>query len=276
VALLVKGKNMAKINGYVIWRGASMLDGAPIALVANGFHGASNDKTGAGLIQTYIIRDDMRPTEASRNGADVSVCGDCKHRGEYKDMGGTLARIAKTRRCYVVTVHGPLNAYKSMHSGLYPAMPEHEIAEAFAGRMVRIGAYGDGAAIPEWVWRLMLSNVADWTGYTHQWRNPAAQWMRDYCMASVDSLEEMHEAQAMGWRTFRVAPAVDWTREKTESLCPASKEAGAVIQCDKCLRCSGLKGHGKQSVMIPDHSATANAVKRLKPSVTVRRVAKAA
>lgn len=265
-----------KINGYVIWRGASVLDGAPIALVANGFHGASNDKTGAGLIQTYIIRDDIRPTEASRNGEDVSICGDCKHRGEYEDMGGTLARIAKTRRCYVVTAHGPLNAYKSMHSGLYPAMPEDEIADSFAGRLARIGAYGDGAAIPEWVWRTILSRAAGWTGYTHQWRNPAMQWLKAYCMASVDSIEEMHEAQEMGWRTFRVAPPTGWTKEKGEGLCPASKEAGQATQCDKCLLCSGTEGRGKGSIMIPDHSVMANAVKRRNPSVTVRRVAKAA
>jgi hypothetical protein len=77
-----------------------------------------------------------------------------------------------------------------------------------------------------------------------------------------DTLEEAAEAQARGWRTFRVAPAVGWTREKTEALCPASEEAGKLLQCQDCQYCSGLEGKGTRNIVIPNHSTQARAVKR--------------
>lgn len=65
-------------NGYVIWEGASLLDGQPIALIAT--IKSSNDKTG-NMVQTYIIGQDKSPIEMSRTGEDFSICGGCVHRG---------------------------------------------------------------------------------------------------------------------------------------------------------------------------------------------------
>jgi len=64
-------------NG-VIYRGPSLIDGAPIVVVA--LWSKANRKTG-GMLQTYVIRDDMDPLKASKTGADRAICGDCPHRG---------------------------------------------------------------------------------------------------------------------------------------------------------------------------------------------------
>ena len=46
----------------VIYRGPSLLDGAPIVVIATVTD--TNSKTGA-MVQTYIIRSDMPPTDAN-------------------------------------------------------------------------------------------------------------------------------------------------------------------------------------------------------------------
>ena len=89
-------------TGAILWRGASELDGAPIMVVAAGLNGSRNAKTGAGMVQIYIIRADMAPAEAIRTGADASICGDCMHRGRRLEDGTILDRT-----CYVTIWLGP-------------------------------------------------------------------------------------------------------------------------------------------------------------------------
>jgi hypothetical protein len=68
-------------NSAIIWEGPSMLDGAPIIVIATGLaQDSQNTKTG-NLIQTWIMRADVDPMRAIREGLDASICGDCKHRG---------------------------------------------------------------------------------------------------------------------------------------------------------------------------------------------------
>ena len=52
---------MPNPNGRILYEGPSMLDGAPIVVIATGFAERSgNDKTGA-MIQTWILRADIPP-----------------------------------------------------------------------------------------------------------------------------------------------------------------------------------------------------------------------
>lgn len=234
-------------NGAIIWEGASVIDGAPIMLVATGLKASSrNEKTG-NLIQTWILRADMSPLEAVNSGADESICGACPHRGEIvegKNVG---------RSCYVTVFQAPRSVYESAQRGIYARPSLEESRALFAGRHVRMGAYGDPAAVPFEVWESVLSDAARGTGYTHQWKACDSRFAR-YCMASADNAQEAQEAQAMGYRTFRVgSPAEKFAQG--EFLCPASAQAGRKVNCAQCLACGGTSSPNKASVFIPAHGA---------------------
>jgi hypothetical protein len=68
-------------------------------------------------------------------------------------------------------------------------------------------------------------------------------------MASVDSLDEYTEAQAMGWRTFRVRRQDDAVTDD-EKPCPASEEAGHRTTCRDCGLCCGRERDAKSVVII--------------------------
>lgn len=213
-------------NGYLIYRGPSLLNGAPIiAIVIAHSH---NAKTG-NMAQTYILPDIADgPVAAIRSGRDDSVCGDCKH------------RPVNAGTCYVVVRQGATIVSRAFRAGSYRDMTRYVdiVSEILAGSMVRLGTYGDPAAVPIAVWRELLASMAGWVGYTHQWHRPQAQPLRDLCMASVDSAGELIAARSMGWRTFRVRTA-DEPLEHREGVCPASNEAGHKLQCATCRACDG-------------------------------------
>ena len=230
-------------RGYVIYDGPSMLDGERIVAIVVGLAGSRIVKTGA-MIQTYIIRPDVAPIEAVRAGLDVSICGGCKHRGNGD---------GEERSCYVTLVHGPHNVYKAFLRGIYPAATPVDVGEIIAGRMVRLGTYGDPAAVPFPVWQALVARAAGHTGYSHQWRTLTEAWSR-LVMASVDSVEEMDEAHERGWRTFRVGAE---PVRGVEINCPASEEAGKRAQCVDCLLCMGTTSRSPRSIQIAPHGTGA-------------------
>ena len=232
---------MTKSNGFILWEGDSLLDGSPIVAIAVGTSTRStNSKTG-GMLQTYIIRTDMKPGEAIRAGLDASICGDCVHRGDGH---------GKARTCYV-QMTGPSSVWRCYVSGGYPQATSLE--EVGQGREVRLGTYGDPAAVPAYVWEHLIAWSTGHTGYTHQWRESSA--LMHICMASADNEEQAIEAQAMGWRTFRVA--ADDKQLPGEVLCPASEKAGRKLTCEQCLACCGAGSKRKGSIVIPIHGGTA-------------------
>ena len=249
----------SEANGYVLYEGPSMLDDAPIVVIATGFKaGSTNRKTGE-MVQTYILRQDVEPTEAIRSGADSSICGDCPHRGKVTtDSTGQPRNVGRT--CYVNVGQGPLAVFRTYKAGKYPTAP---FQLPVTGRMVRLGTYGDPAAVPGDVWVNLLDGAAGHTGYTHQWRNPSLSRehlasLRGLCMASADTAEEADHAHAMGWRTFRVSlnPTLDPIR-KGEVLCPASAEAGKKLTCAECKACNGTMTARRGSIYIPAHGGFA-------------------
>lgn len=226
----------------VIYRGPSLIDGAPIVCVA--IYSNRNRKTGA-MLQTYIIRSDINPLEASKTGADVSICGTCPMRGDV--TSDPARKIAANRKCYVNLGQGPLAVFRGLLRGIYPETTRPQDIEALgAGRMVRVGTYGDPAAVPGHVWDSLLKHASSWTAYTHQ-----KPWRPDLAMQSADTLAEAREHWTAGRRTFRVVDSVDDIQAGQEILCPASKEAGARVQCAACGLCKG-SARGK-SIAIPLH-----------------------
>src|SRR5262249_14932544 len=113
----------------------------------------------------------------------------------------------------------------------------------FRDRFVRLGSYGDPAAVPLDVWEMVCGAAAHWTGYTHQWKTCDVSYAR-YCMASVETPGQRLDAIARGFRTFRVR-LPNQPLEEGEFVCPASEEAGRRLRCDECKACSGAKATGK-------------------------------
>jgi hypothetical protein len=235
------------VNGFIIWQGPSVLDGAPVVAIATGLTLARrhskrgvNAKTGA-MAQVYIIRSDVSPVEARQQGLDGAICGDCKH---------------KSGSCYVRLEQGPLIVYKSFLAGKYPVLSALDAAEQLRGLNVRLGSYGDIAAIPAHILHSLMRFTANNTGYTHQWKRNDMEHLKVFTMASCDTLEEHLEATRKGWRTFLVVPKGSTQIPAKTFLCPASEEAGKKLTCDQCLACNGSRDNRSASVYIPVHGVS--------------------
>ena len=261
-ATAVKAKPLAKPkfkkpSGYIIYRGASLLDGKPIVVVAI-TKKSKNKKTG-GMVQTYVLVDNgMSPVESAKSLEDVSVCGDCKHR-----RGVINPETGKGGPCYVNLGQGARSVMDGVMRGIYPDIwSSIEVMESFvmdvAQRMTRLGTYGDPAAVPAYVWEQVLQDALGHTGYTHQWASGKADHVKQWCMASADTHKEMRLAKAMGWRTFRVRGANDGLEFGHEMICPASAEANKRLTCDTCMACSGGVDSKKASVTIIVHGSLKN------------------
>ena len=96
------------MKSAIIYNGPSLLDGKPIVVIAT--YSNRNTKTGK-VVQTYILRSDINPLEASKTGEDFSICGDCTMRGEVTT--DPARKQAKGRRCYVNLGQGVLIVFKS-------------------------------------------------------------------------------------------------------------------------------------------------------------------
>lgn len=228
----------------IIYQGPSRLTGAPIVAILTGLdRPSSNGKTGD-MPQLWILSDDGRdPFAARKAGADEAVCGDCPLRDG---------------RCYVNLLRGPLAIYRAYLAGRYPdgrALDADGIRAACCTRLgrprsIRLGAYGDPAALPLDVVERLCAASPVHTGYTHAWRRFPE--LRPFLMASADSQADADEAHALGWRTFRVV--CDGGRLADGELwCPAAPEGGATRTCATCGLCRG--GSRGPSIAIRAHGS---------------------
>ena len=212
-----------KQKGFVLYDGPSVLDGQPIVVIAT--METSNRKTG-NMVQTWILRSDISPTDAAKIGLDSSVCGNCPQRWFH---GGA---------CYVNLGHAPLAIYKAYKRGLYPAFDSVLHADYITGRKIRLGAYGDPAAVPFEVMDSIAKMGISWTGYTHQITHKQFdKRFIDLCQVSADSPKQAIKYQSMGARTFRVAMEGD-ALANNEIECLADSKG---IQCIDCMLCDGAK-----------------------------------
>jgi hypothetical protein len=225
--------------GVVFYQGPSLLTGDPIIGVLTGLdHGSMNAKTGA-IAQAWILRSDLPPMEAKRQNLDDAVCGDCKLRG----------RNGKNSGCYVPVWVAPYTVYKSFLAGHYPTVTWAELHAVVEGRMIRLGAYGDPAAISYEIWRVMLASASSWIGYTHSWKRCDPRF-KTIVMASVDSEDEFIRAGLAGWRTFRVRLPDEPLIAGAEFICPASDEAGHRTTCARCQLCRGTSSPARSVAII--------------------------
>lgn len=221
-----------KYTGFVLYEGPSVLDGKPIVVIAT--MKTANKKTGQ-MVQTWILRSDMHPLSALESRADESICGGCIHR---RSIGGA---------CYVNVGQAPAAVYKAYKAGSYSHTWD---SRTFQGKPMRMGAYGDPAAVPFHIWESAVSLTAGHTGYTHQiGHKNFDQALTELCMVSADTPKAASLAHSKGHRTFRVKPP-EAPLLVGEIVCLADSQG---ITCADCKLCDG-KGD-KPSIAIDVHGS---------------------
>lgn len=230
--------------GAIIYEGTSLLGPDPIVVIVT-FH-SKNTKTGD-MAQAWVLLRDRYPLDGVLIGEDDSICGDCILRGDG---------AGNRRACYVNLAHAPTNVYRAYQAGKYPVMTPADVSDThLRGRMVRLTAYGDPAAVPTAIWLQLLQYAGNWTGYTHQWRR-CDPTLRYICMASVDTEEERQDAADADWRTFRtIGKFAPPPHVREEITCPASAEAGHLTTCAACTLCQGVSRVDARSIAIQAHGA---------------------
>lgn len=225
-------------NGRVLYHGRSHLAGyedREVVVIMTGLLTPSkNTKTGD-VVQVWALPADVKDLLAAvRRGDEGAACGDCRH------------RPSKQGSCYVNLAWAPLAIFGAWERGRYARTDQMSARHELIGRTVRFGAWGEMAAAPFHVFGDLLPGLAGWQGFTHAWRDlRASAW--GFLMASVDTRAEALEAQAEGWRTFRVRPAYDKSPLLArERPCPASREMGFLLDCKRCGQCNGSLEHPRR------------------------------
>ena len=230
-------------NGVILYRGPSLLDGSPIVCIAT--FETSNEKTGD-MIQTWILPDNgLDPVEALKQNANFGACGNCPLQGWMDpDTGKMINRV-----CYVNVGQAPLGIWRSFQRGGYPKYDARKHRQWFVGRKVRIGAYGDPAAIPVPLVRWLADVSIAWTGYSHQlfWCDPRrAEALAKYLMVSCHTRAQSTEATRRGWRFFE-AIREDQAPPEDAIECPHYSHG---VQCADCLLCEGTDKRAKSIYVI--------------------------
>jgi hypothetical protein len=258
-------------NSRLIYDGRNVADTDDIIVLLTGIDGKSINAKTKDMAQVYILNRHESPTIAITTGRDESVCGACFLRPiiskQLKEQGESNIP------CYVDKARGPAPAWKSWHAGNVASITPLEASALVAtlkacdcvkthprrlckapGKAlgIRLGAYGDPASVPPWVWRDLLSQLGSkLTSYTHQWETSPE--LADYTMASIDPITwpdvdaALDEAHAMGFRTYRVL-AMGEVPRADEMMCP---EANGLTNCNKCGLCSGNMRPNTPSIVIP-------------------------
>lgn len=245
-------KKNNKPSGYIIYQNKVIV----VIMIIR----SSNKKTG-NMVQTYIIRKDVNPLEALKNGKDAAICGDCIHRGRFIKNEKT-GKIEWKRTCYVNVGQGVLQVYKSYIKGNYPKYNPHKhdvrlLDKSGNKRMIRLGTYGDPAFVPLRVWEYLLPKFDGKTGYTHQWNKP---WInpnfKNIVMASCDSKTNVNDSNAIGYRSFIVVPH-DYKVDKINDMNAINCLSDSIgRKCEDCGICNGNEKNKGKNVYINAHGAS--------------------
>jgi hypothetical protein len=175
----------------------------------------SNRKTG-NMVQIWFLLENVNPVDAVKRGIDAStICRECP----FAAGGG----------CYVNVGQAPLAIWKAYHRGAYGDLIPAHYSNAFAGRKIRFGAYGNPTLLPLAMVKAIASVSSGWTGYFHDWKsNPLAHGYSAFFMASTETENSLKLASALGFRTFHVSPV-----KPAESLECLSETRN--LECSQCI-----------------------------------------
>lgn len=257
-------------RGVLLWHGPSQINGEPVFATIQ--FGSANRKTGS-MRQTYILSAERSPLAALQNRLEESICGTCPHRPQadgsrscYVDQRSLATVWQSVTGSGIRTGIATEGRYLTLQevASLCGVDTKRALELLGMGERVRLGTYGDPAAIPAALWSTLTSQAETWTGYTHQWQNEAVsseqrQALKPLVRASVDDAQGYQASTSTGWVPFVVTPDVETGRALRAlgpmpvALCPASEEAGQKVTCAACpIGCKGDQGK-PLAVFIPAH-----------------------
>ena len=217
---------------YVLFEGPSAINDEPIVAILTGVDRPSQNMKTGNQCQLWVFHANIHPTEAVRTEADAAICGSCPLRAKI---------------CYVTLHHGPNNIWRSWKENPKKFTTGFPPAAQTKRRSIRLTAYGDPGALPMEILDQCVQRFRDHTGYTHLWKERPQ--LQKYVMASVESPELATEAQALGFRTFRIKNAGE-PRLKGEALCPFEATG---LQCTDCRACNGKTGPFSSNIAVTIH-----------------------
>ena len=182
----------------ILYEGPSLLTGEPIVVIATV---DGNPKIGEQMLCTYVLLQGILPSVAANQARDAGICGDCKWRARDGErfcyvrltLDGSDGHPPADEKMPPDEVWRKWKAgywspagegYDTENWTRQPAtfrmekvdyFPGFRTAEVSDGLLtyrgplpVRIGSYGDPAAVPTRVWAELVRYAKNWTGYTHQ------------------------------------------------------------------------------------------------------------
>lgn len=210
-------------QGFIFYEGVSQIDGhTPVVGVITGIITPSRNVKTGDVLQSWILRQDIAPHTAVKEGLDEAICGSCKYRAG--------------KGCYVKTWQAPNQVWKAYKRGFYNYFHRGYIPH-LGQKKLRLGAYGDPAAVPYIIWHHLTKLSKGHMGYTHQMDLVDDRWAK-LVMASADNPFERYVYQQRGFRTFSVVESIDDINQG-EIFCPATDEGGNKSKCESCGLCSG-------------------------------------
>ena len=222
-----------KPKGFIIDQGLSHFNGKPYVAILD-LARSTNAKTGD-MAQVWILCRDTQPFEATKNGDDETICGNCQFRRQENG----------TRLCYVNAAWRARQVWDSYKACEYEEDMRREHIPLIQHRKIRWGAYGDPAIINPQVFWGIHEHCAGHTGYTQAWREKWAQPYKGVFMASCKTEREHFEAvndpEFGGWKTFNVHALGD--EPYAGVPCPHDRTG---IECRDCGLCDGDTQHISQ------------------------------
>ena len=225
-------------NGFLLCEGLTP-SGAPFVAIAT-MH-SRNEKTGD-MVQIWFLLRDVNPVHAVKEGVDAeTICSGCP--------------FASGNGCYITVHQAPLSVWKAYKRGNYPLLNPSGYRNAFGGRKIRFGAYGNPSLMPIAMVRAIAKVSAGWTGYFHDWReNPLAAQYAEFFMASTETENSRAQAENLGFRYFHASPV------KPEGARECLSETHK-LACANCRLCAGLSKINQASIWINPHgNGTAKAI----------------
>lgn len=236
--------------GFVLYEGKSLIGSEEIVCIAT--LESKNGKTG-NMVQVWIVPKDEDPLDAVQHGQNSGACGRCALQGKWDEQ---LQKMVG-RVCYVNLGQAPKQIYRSYKAGKYSKYNRRIHEFLLVEREIRLGAYGDPAALPVPLVRYFATVGSGWTGYSHQlfWIDQRrANELAKYVMCSCHTKAQHAEARRRGWRSF-VAIHEGQSAPEGAVECPYYTHE---VQCIDCQLCQGTSKRAKDVYVISHGKVGAN------------------